>query len=319
MKNLIEYKAGLMVLRAGMFEPDSRKGLLYVCLMETEIHICWKDRRTDRVELDILAVPGVPRFQRVSQVNTGRVYVLRFEGARERHFFWMQEAFPERDDDFCRRFNELIVASKEPEPPKIELLDPDYPRGGGGSDVPAPPPPGKLGALARGVVGFLGKVGNSMFELVKNALVPEGQAPESFLDPDLRQPESLATTMRRQMSSSLELMDFSPESLHRLMARLPMDSDREVIESQAAATGVPEAVADTLKMGLVADHVRSVQFYEALLEFESAFQRCQLVGSLEALSLGPAALRAALDGDFEGFLSILNEPGAFIEEQEDAN
>ncbi|EDW25836.1 GL14276 [Drosophila persimilis] len=204
MKNLIEYKAGLMVLRAGMFEPDSRKGLLYVCLMETEIHICWKDRRTDRVELDILAVPGVPRFQRVSQVNTGRVYVLRFEGARERHFFWMQEAFPERDDDFCRRFNELIVASKEPEPPKIELLDPDYPRGGGGSDVPAPPPPGKLGALARGLLGFLGK-------------------------------------------------------------------------------------------------------------------RCQLVGSLEALSLGPAALRAALDGDFEGFLSILNEPGAFIEEQEDAN
>ncbi|BFG00953.1 proteasomal ubiquitin receptor ADRM1 homolog [Drosophila madeirensis] len=322
MKNLIEYKAGLMVSRDRVIEPDSRKGLLFLRRIEDEVHICWKDRQSGKVEMDIVAVPGVPRFRRVIECNTGRVFVLRFEGVRQRHFFWMQEAYPERDNDFCQRFNELIKASKEPEKPKIVFsavateLATDRPRDGGGCDVPAPPTPpppsptpGKGVTMVTNLLGFFLKMGQSMISLAKSTLSPEGTMPQPFQDPYQRQTKSLATTMHHQMSTVIELNNFSSESLHRLVARLPMDPDREEIECHT--TSLPATVVDTLKVGLVADHVRSPQFYEALMVFQYAFQRCQLVGSLQELSVGPEALEAAQDGDFEEFLYILNSPDAY--------
>ncbi|XP_022214554.2 proteasomal ubiquitin receptor ADRM1 homolog [Drosophila obscura] len=320
MKNLIEYKAGLMVLRDRMVEPDSRKGLLYLRRIGQEMHICWKDRQTGQVEMDIVAVPGIPRFRRVIQCNTGRVFVLRFANDKQRHFFWMQEAYPERDNDFCQRFNELIKASKEPEMPKIGVAAPatatvpERPRDGGGSDVPATPTPtptpGRAGALAANAFGFFLKMGHSLISLAKNALAPECAMPPPFQDPNPRQPKSLAPIIRLQMSDAVESMSYTPTSLQRLIERLPMDPDREHIELHASS--VPDTVTDTLKMGLVAEHVRSSHFYEALMVFQYAFQRCQIVGSLREFSLGPEALEAAQDGDFEGFLYILNRPGAFI-------
>ncbi|SPP88818.1 blast:Proteasomal ubiquitin receptor ADRM1 homolog [Drosophila guanche] len=295
MKNLIEYKAGLMVSRDRVIEPDSRKGLLFLRRIEDEVHICWKDRQSGKVEMDIVAVPGVPRFQRVIECNTGRVFVLRFEGVRQRHFFWMQEAYPERDNDFCQRFNELIKASREPDKPKIVISvvanEPatDRPRDGGGCDVPAPttPPSPTPGRGATTVINFLGfflKMGQSLISLTKNTLSAEGTMPQPFQDPYQQQTKSLATAMRHQMLDVIEMNNFSSESLHRLVARLPMDPDREEIERHT--TGMPATVVDTLK-------------------------RCQLLGSLRELSVGPEALEAAQDGDFEEFLYILNSPDAY--------
>jgi hypothetical protein len=50
-KNLIEFKAGKMLLQGKTVKPDKRKGLLYAYQSEdTLMHLCWKDRTSNVVE-----------------------------------------------------------------------------------------------------------------------------------------------------------------------------------------------------------------------------------------------------------------------------
>lgn len=47
-------------------------------------------------------------FKRVEQCKTGRVYVLKFKSSSRRMFFWMQEPKTDKDEEHCRRVNELM-------------------------------------------------------------------------------------------------------------------------------------------------------------------------------------------------------------------
>jgi 26S proteasome regulatory subunit N13 len=50
-KNLIEFKAGKMILQGKTVKPDKRKGLLYAYQSDdTLMHLCWKDRTSGVVE-----------------------------------------------------------------------------------------------------------------------------------------------------------------------------------------------------------------------------------------------------------------------------
>jgi hypothetical protein len=50
-KNLVEFKAGKMVMKGKMVHPDKRKGLVYIYQSEDSLmHFCWKDRSTGSVE-----------------------------------------------------------------------------------------------------------------------------------------------------------------------------------------------------------------------------------------------------------------------------
>ena len=41
----------------------------------------------------------------------GRVYVLKWKSSNRKLFFWMQEPKEDRDDEFCRKINDLVSGS----------------------------------------------------------------------------------------------------------------------------------------------------------------------------------------------------------------
>ncbi|XP_071440773.1 proteasomal ubiquitin receptor ADRM1-B [Hetaerina americana] len=108
-KNLVEFKAGKMTQKGKMVHPDKRKGLLYVYQSDDSLmHFCWKDRQTGAVEDDLIIFPDDCEYKRVNQCTTGRVYVLKFKSSNRNFFFWMQEPKTDKDDDHCRRVNEML-------------------------------------------------------------------------------------------------------------------------------------------------------------------------------------------------------------------
>ncbi|KAH8401606.1 hypothetical protein KR009_006782 [Drosophila setifemur] len=122
--NLVEFRAGRMNMVGKMVHPDSRKGLVYMTQSEDGLmHFCWKDRTSGKVEDDLIVFPDDFEYKRVDQCKTGRVYVLKFKSSTRRMFFWIQEPKTDKDEEHCRRINELLN-----NPPSA------HQRGGGGSN-----------------------------------------------------------------------------------------------------------------------------------------------------------------------------------------
>ncbi|EDW62495.1 proteasomal ubiquitin receptor ADRM1 homolog [Drosophila virilis] len=110
--HLIAFKAGRMNVGEKMVEPDQRRGLLYLHRdAEQHLHFCWKDRKSDTVEVDIMSEPGYLEFRRVEPCKTGRVYVLKFRRSIKRLFFWMQDPRIDLDDAVCASVNELLESN----------------------------------------------------------------------------------------------------------------------------------------------------------------------------------------------------------------
>lgn len=108
-KNLVEFKAGKMTMKGKIVHPDKRKGLLYVYQSEESLmHFCWKDRQTGTIEDDLIIFPDDCEFKRVNQCTSGRVYVLKFKSSNKKFFFWVQEPKTDKDDENCRRLNEIL-------------------------------------------------------------------------------------------------------------------------------------------------------------------------------------------------------------------
>ena len=50
-KNLVEFRAGKMMMKGKMVHPDKRKGQVYVHQSDDSLmHFCWKDRTSGNVE-----------------------------------------------------------------------------------------------------------------------------------------------------------------------------------------------------------------------------------------------------------------------------
>lgn len=108
-KHLVEMRAGKMNLKGRMVYPDKRKGLLYVYQSEDSLmHFCWQDRTTGIVEDDLIIFPDDCEYIKVPQCTTGRAYILKFKSSNKKFFFWLQEPRTDKDDDNCKRINELL-------------------------------------------------------------------------------------------------------------------------------------------------------------------------------------------------------------------
>lgn len=129
-RHLVEFRAGRMNLVNKMVHPDNRKGLVYVYQADDGlIHFCWKDRTTGNVEDDLIVFPDDCEFKKIENVKTGRVFLLKFKSSSRRLFFWMQEPKTDKDEEWCRRINEVIN-----NPPSSNSLGGGSGRGGSGSD-----------------------------------------------------------------------------------------------------------------------------------------------------------------------------------------
>ncbi|KAK4884350.1 hypothetical protein RN001_000621 [Aquatica leii] len=108
-KHLIEMRAGKMNQKGRMVYPDKRKGLLYLYQSEDSLmHFCWQDRTTGIVEDDLIIFPDDCEYIKVPQCTTGRAYLLKFKSSSRRFFFWLQEPRADKDEDNCKRINEIL-------------------------------------------------------------------------------------------------------------------------------------------------------------------------------------------------------------------
>ncbi|CDW54285.1 proteasomal ubiquitin receptor ADRM1 [Trichuris trichiura] len=107
--HLVEFRAGKMTVRGTTVYPDKRKGLVYVHQSHDSLmHFCWKDRGTGTVEDDLILFPEEVEFVFVPQCTTGRVYLLKFKNSSRKYFFWMQEPKTDKDEEYCRKVNDLL-------------------------------------------------------------------------------------------------------------------------------------------------------------------------------------------------------------------
>ncbi|KAK0171792.1 hypothetical protein PV328_005195 [Microctonus aethiopoides] len=108
-KNLVEFKAGKMTMKDKMVYPDTRKGLLYVYQSDDSLmHFCWKDRTSGVIEDDLIIFPDDCEFKHVTQCKTGRIYLLKFKLSSKKFFFWLQDLKTDKDDEHCRKINEVL-------------------------------------------------------------------------------------------------------------------------------------------------------------------------------------------------------------------
>lgn len=71
-------------------------------------HFCWKDRTTGTVEDDLIVFPDDCEFKKVEQCKDGRVFLLKFKSSNRKLFFWIQESETSKDDEYCRKVNDLL-------------------------------------------------------------------------------------------------------------------------------------------------------------------------------------------------------------------
>lgn len=71
-------------------------------------HFCWKDRTTGNVEDDLIIFPDDCEFKKVDQCKDGRVFLLKFKSSNRKLFFWLQEPTNDKDEEYCRKVNELL-------------------------------------------------------------------------------------------------------------------------------------------------------------------------------------------------------------------
>ncbi|EDV34452.2 uncharacterized protein Dana_GF21327 [Drosophila ananassae] len=325
-ENLIEYKAGRMVLQGKMVQPDDRKGLLFVRRSAgNQVHIHWMDRHSGDIELDVVASAGSLEFRRVEECKTGRVYVLKFRGSVRRYFFWMQEPHPENDAEFCKKLNELISSSNrrrfesaaaegdvdtEPETrTDAEDLPSVGSRGGGGCEE-------KRSALQIEERGGGGSDNATDVLLMEN---PFANAPESELDwpasfgressestvyddeYDVELPQlDLAMALRMEWSSAIDVLLNSAPRRQNLMAHLPVDLEDDPDD--------PEWPSDESR--IIKENLHCPQFYEALETFTYGLQAGAMRPILEVMIPNNEELLAAAQaGDIETFIRVLHHQG----------
>lgn len=98
-----------MTLSGTTVSPDKRKGLVQVDQGEDQLmHFKWKDRTTNVTEDDLIIFPDDIEFKRVTQCTTGRVYILKFKSSNKKMFFWMQEPKTDKDEEYCKKVNDLL-------------------------------------------------------------------------------------------------------------------------------------------------------------------------------------------------------------------
>ncbi|XP_043948261.1 proteasomal ubiquitin receptor ADRM1 homolog isoform X2 [Drosophila biarmipes] len=331
--NLVEFRAGRMNMVGKMVHPDSRKGLVYMTQSDDGLmHFCWKDRTSGKIEDDLIVFPDDFEYKRVDQCKTGRVYVLKFKSSTRRMFFWMQEPKTDKDEEHCRRINELLN-----NPPSA------HQRGGGGSND------GDLQYMLNNMsqqqlmqlFGGVGQMGglssllgqmNSRTPSSRNTSSSGGggasalQTPENVSVPRTPTAPSKSGSSRgssnvtsqageatgsagssvdadasgRSLNIDLSTALSGAEAINQLIA------DPERVKS--LIVHLPESEdTDEDRKQQIKDHITSPQFQQALAQFSNALQSAQLGPVVKQFELSNEAVAAAFSGNLEDFVRALEK------------
>ncbi|XP_046383888.1 proteasomal ubiquitin receptor ADRM1 homolog isoform X2 [Ischnura elegans] len=322
-KNLVEFKAGKMTQKGKMVHPDKRKGLLYVYQSDDSLmHFCWKDRQTGAVEDDLIIFPDDCEYKRVNQCTTGRVYVLKFKSSNRNFFFWMQEPKTDKDDDHCRRVNEMLN-----NPPT-----PGSQRSGGGT------PDGDLQNLLNnmsqqqlmqlfGGVGQIGGLGSLLGTMSRPS---SSQASRSTSGGTSGASASSSTSSVTPTVTTTSAQPSATSNTQSTTA--PMDTSTAAVDSSSASVDLSSALSSESLQAALANPaivrelqthlpaisgselqpseqlratLHSPQFQQALGMFSTALQSGQLGPVVQQFEVGDEAVTAAEQGNVEAFVKAL--------------
>ncbi|XP_023291018.2 proteasomal ubiquitin receptor ADRM1 homolog isoform X2 [Lucilia cuprina] len=329
--NLVEFRAGRMNLIGKMVHPDTRKGLVYLTQSDDGLmHFCWKDRTTGKVEDDLIVFPDDFEFKRVEQCKTGRVYVLKFKTSSRRMFFWMQETKTDKDEELCRRVNEIMN-----NPPSATRGGQD---GGDLHYMLNNMSQQQLMQLFGGVgqMGGLSSLLGSMNRSSDNSRTPNRTSTSSA--GGLLTPENTSSAPRTpsapkakgsKSGGSSSADNNGGNSAGSGNSTAGAGSGRSLnIDLSSALAGSeivndlisdPERVntlsvhlpetedADEDKKQQIKDTIASPQFQQALSLFSNALQSAQLGPVVSQFELTPEAVAAAYSGNLEEFVKALEK------------
>ncbi|XP_037947796.1 proteasomal ubiquitin receptor ADRM1 homolog isoform X2 [Teleopsis dalmanni] len=322
--NLVEFRAGKMNMVGKMVHPDTRKGLVYMSQGDDGLmHFCWKDRTTGKVEDDLIVFPDDFEYKRVDACKTGRVYVLKFKTSSRRLFFWIQEPKTDKDDDNCRRVNELLNNPPVAQRTTADGGDLQYMLNNmsqqqlmqlfGGV--------GQMGGLSSLLGSMNRSEGNSRSSTTpssnRNSSSVNLLTPESGIN--VRTPSapkakgSKSTTSStsggnsnnaagsgRSLNIDLSTALAGSEAINQIIS----DPERASILS----VHLPESdETDESKKQQIKDTIASPQFQQALSLFSNALQSAQLGPVVSQFELTPDAVAAAYSGNLEEFVKALEK------------
>ena len=92
-QTLLSFRAGKMNREndtSNNVVADTRKGYIQLLNEDDLLHFQWKERSAPEAEDDLIIFPEDAKFVPVAEAVDGRVYMLRFESSKAKHFFWMQ-------------------------------------------------------------------------------------------------------------------------------------------------------------------------------------------------------------------------------------
>ncbi|XP_065353291.1 proteasomal ubiquitin receptor ADRM1 isoform X2 [Cloeon dipterum] len=306
-KHLVEFRVGKMTQKGKMVHPDKRKGLLYVYQADDSLmHFCWKERHSSAIEDDLIIFPDDCEFKRVPQCTTGRVYVLKFKTSHRLFFFWMQEPKSDKDDELCKKVNDLLNNPPTPGSTRSGGATP----GENNSDLQSLLNTmsqqqlmqffgGQIGNLSSllgptGISGSQSSGGSSSrtpsrTSASKTTTGERGSSETKSADtPQQAQPAEASVDLASTLTvDNLQAMLANPSTVRQLQRHLPPLTD-----------AAPEA--DQLRSTL-----QSPQFQQAVSMFSAALQSGQLGPVVQQFEVGADAVRAANQGDLEEFVRAL--------------
>lgn len=344
-KHLIEMRAGKMSQKGRMVYPDKRKGLLYVYQSEDSLmHFCWQDRTTGVVEDDLIIFPDDCEYVKVPQCTTGRAYLLKFKSSNRRFFFWLQEPRADKDEDNCKRINEILnnpsgsIQSGGSNDQDLQSLLNNMSQSqlmqlfGGGV--------GQIGGLSS-LLGTMNRpsTGSARSSSATPALthrvasstpsidVTQASTPSTQTSPTVttETPKSSrgnqqTTELTSSVSNPIQLADLQ----NFLQGIAPAPSDQQSVDLSTALTG--DALSGLLNNtdaiqqlenhlpavgGTTEDQLRSTlaspQFQQAVQQFSTALESGQLGPIVSQLAVNPDAVTAATQGSMAGFVKALEK------------
>ncbi|XP_037947795.1 proteasomal ubiquitin receptor ADRM1 homolog isoform X1 [Teleopsis dalmanni] len=345
--NLVEFRAGKMNMVGKMVHPDTRKGLVYMSQGDDGLmHFCWKDRTTGKVEDDLIVFPDDFEYKRVDACKTGRVYVLKFKTSSRRLFFWIQEPKTDKDDDNCRRVNELLNNPPVAQRTTADGGDLQYMLNNmsqqqlmqlfGGV--------GQMGGLSSLLGSMNRSEGNSRSSTTpssnRNSSSVNLLTPESGIN--VRTPSAPKAKGSKSTTSSTSggnsnnagkktsnlfsntdfqpyLSNLSPEAgsgrslnIDLSTALAGSEAINQIISDPERASilsvHLPESdETDESKKQQIKDTIASPQFQQALSLFSNALQSAQLGPVVSQFELTPDAVAAAYSGNLEEFVKALEK------------
>ncbi|KAL3286102.1 hypothetical protein HHI36_000615 [Cryptolaemus montrouzieri] len=346
-KHLVEMRAGKMNLKGRMIYPDTRKGLLYIYQSDDSLmHFCWQDRASGIVEDDLIIFPDDCEYVRIPQCTTGRAYLLKFKSSSRKFFFWLQEPRTDKDDEHCKRINEILnnpssvnQSGHNPEQDLQSLLSSmsqsQLVQLFGGS--------GQMGGLSS-LLGTIrgpgsGSARTSTTPAITHRTVPSTPTtttttqssavtsgtpatPQNSsivsVTPDAPRRNTRSTTQAESGSPNLQAIQLS--DLQTFLQGISPVVPQQQQQQQSGVLNNPEVlqqlqshlppVDGSTPQETLRSTLASPQFQNAVSQFSSALETGQLGPVVSQLSVNPEAVTAATQGNMQEFVKALEKPSS---------